>query len=113
MVDQPPEFEIADVLGNTTIFSGTVGTTPVDVPTVAGGIIQSFSIFSPQTNTLASLLQFSIDGGTIYEPGYVNNSGETVKLKTSPGGGATTQIKVKANQAGVDFIIKMNREITP
>lgn len=63
MANVPPEWETTDELGSIEHENGTVGTTPISVPSVADKVIDA--IYISNTNTaVAKDLLVSLDGGT-------------------------------------------------
>jgi hypothetical protein len=106
MVDVAPEFESRDNIGTTSQFTSTVGTSPVSIPSVAGGRISEVFIHNPASNPKNSILYFSMDGGTTFTSLPWNSTfGWTPK-------GSVTQIQIKADAAGRNYEIVMNREAT-
>ena len=105
MADQTPEFESRDYLGSTDHFNGTVGTTPVSVPSVAGNIIQSVLI-SNTNNAFSKTILVSFDAGTNFFT-IPRRGSLAAKVK-----GALTQIQIKGGAAGTDYEILMHREET-
>ena len=97
--------ELEDLVGSTTHFSGSVGTTPIQIPASAGNIIAEVLIHCPLQTPKTKKCLFSLDGsGTGFitlEQGSV--LGWSVK-------GEITQIEVKGNEAGVNYEIILNRE---
>lgn len=105
MADSPPRHETADNQGSTTQNSGTVGTTPVNIPSVAGGPISEFLIQCPENQDVDNRLLVSIDAVnflTLYPSGHWG---------WTPKGQSVTQLTVKGNQAGVDYEIVYNSEV--
>lgn len=106
MANEAPRFEGADLQGGTLQASGTVGTTPVNVPAVAGGLISEFLIQCPEDQSDQYTLQVSLDGGSNY-------------LTMYPGGawawtpkGDIRQITLLGNDvAGVAYEVVLNREV--
>lgn len=105
MVDPQPQFETEDLLGSTNSYSGTVGTSWVNVPAVSNGVIQSFFISCDFDQDATYELSLSFDGGT------------TTSTVLSLGGffsgqirGGITQLSVKGSAASVAYKITLNRE---
>lgn len=99
------QFETQDLEGTQTTFVGTVGTSLVAVPSVAGNKIQRFTVVSDFGNNVTSEIEVYLDGGT-------NAIG-----KVGPSGclecdvrGTQTQIHLKANEAGVAYRVTLFRE---
>jgi len=106
MTDRAPEFETVDSKGTVDTFSGTVGTSLIAVPTVAGNVIQSFTVICDPVQSITNVLTVYLDGvGTVpaavlYPGGFY--SGE---IK-----GSKRQINLKANVAGVSYQVTLDRE---
>lgn len=105
MVNVAPYFETADLQGSTDPYSGTVGTSYVAVPAVAGNVIQSALISCDYDQDVNNELIVSFDGGV----------SDFVKL--SPGGfinpmlrGSIRQIYIKGNVSSVSYSIILNKE---
>ena len=105
MADVKPQFEYQDLLGSSKLFTGTVGTTPINIPSSPGGKIASVEVYCPK-QALNRVLSFSIDDGTTYQD-LEPVEGQYLQLR-----GGLTQIKIKGNVAGVQYQIYMNREET-
>jgi len=102
LADALPSYESIDLNGSTDHFNGTVGTTPIDVPSVAGGIISELII---KCKTASQLLSISFDGGANYwEVGVLGSA-----LAWTPKGNLT-QIKIMADTSTTEYEIIMNRE---
>jgi hypothetical protein len=95
--------ETVNTKGLTSHFNGTVGTTAVDIPSSAGGIIQSVLIDNINTDSTKSL-EVSFDGGTTYK---TITSASTLSYTIK---GGLTQIKLRGAVASCDYEILMNRE---
>lgn len=95
--------ETVNTEGSTDHYNDTVGTTAIDLPSVASTVIQSILI--DNTNTAATkILYISFDGGTNYKAIDVGAAfAWTVK-------GNLTQIKLKGAVAGCDYEVLLNRE---
>lgn len=102
----PPQFEQADVLGTTGHYNGSVGTTAVAIPSVAGNKITEVLVQSPQSNSSSKELYVSFDGGTTFFTLY-RGGALFWKIK-----GTVTQVYVKGNISTVDYEILMNRDNT-
>jgi len=106
MTDLAPQFETEDLLGQTTQFTGTVGTTSTAFPTVATTSIAECLIRCPSQTPNSNRLLYSFDGGTTFG---TLAPGEFIgwSLKGSP-----TQIRIKGNVASVNYEIILNKEPT-
>ncbi len=102
MADEAPSFESQDIEGSSDHFNGTVGTTAVPIPTVAGDPIHEFLIESREGNS-AKKLFVSFDGGTLFKT--VDGGGN---MSWAPKG-RVTQIHIKASAANHNYEIIMNR----
>lgn len=100
MADIIPEFETTDELGETRQYSGTVGTTPIQVPPSVFRAIDAFLIRCPSQSRNTRRLEVSLNGGANWmslAPGeYV---GWVPKKDTS--GNDIRQITIRGNTAGV------------
>jgi len=106
MVDSPARFEIADNQGTTIQGEGTVGTTPISFPTVAGEPISEFLVQCPEDQDIDGRLLVSTNGTdflTLHPTGHWG---------WSPKGASVTQITLKGNQANVKYEIVANQEET-
>lgn len=105
MVDIAPEFETTDRLGETLQFSGSVGTAPTNIPSVAGTDIEEFAIRCSIDQPIASRLEFSYDGGTSWARLGVGEAREDEFR------GSIKQIKIRAAGplTAVNYEIIMNR----
>ena len=105
MADNIGQFETRNRDGETVAFSGTVGTTAVSVPAVAGNAIQSVLIDNNNTDPSKDLL-VSFDGGTTFKTYQANSTaGQIVK-------GNITQLEVKGAVAGVTYEFLLNIEVS-
>lgn len=105
MSDVLPSFETKDLQGTTGHFNGTVGTSAIDVPAVAGNPISEVLIKNPTSNTpITKVLKVSFDGGVTYLSLSV---GEFIIW---PVKGELTQFKIQGSVAGVEYEILLNRE---
>ena len=95
------QVELKDSLGSTIQYSGTVGTAPVSIPTVAGKLIAQFMVIAGPIETKS--LYVSLDGGTQWIP-----IGQTGHFAWSPKG--LKQIKIKGSQASVEYHAVVNYE---
>ena len=96
--------EIRDLEGSTTHEVGTVGTTPVDLPSSADKAISELLINTQAIDSATKTLQISFDGGTNYF---------TLKRNTLVGWsvkGRLQQIKVKGSAASTNYDILINFE---
>lgn len=103
--DTVPQFEQTDIVGTTTNLSGTVGTTAIAIPTVAGNPIAEAFIRAPnQTpNTRRLQVSFTSSGG----PWVTLSPGEFMAWSLK---GKLTQFWIIANVAGVEYEIIINRD---
>lgn len=102
--DLLPAFETQDLDGGTTHYNGTVGTSAIAIPTVAGNIISEVVIKCPfQTPTTKKLL-VSFDGGTTF---FTLDPGEFIGWSVK---GSRRQIHIKGGVAGVSYDVLLNRE---
>lgn len=102
--DVAPQFEASDLLGTTSQFVGTVGTTPISVPAVAGKPIAEVLVRAPSQTPPSIRLQYSFDGGSNYSD---LAPGEFVGWSLK---GSITQVLIKGSTAGVLYEVIMNRE---
>lgn len=96
--------ETQDLQGTTDHFNGTVGTSPVSIPTVGTTYIQEVLIDCPASNQPSKNLLVSFDAGATFKtlvPGA--NLAWTLK-------GNRTQIQIKGSSASVAYEIILNRE---
>jgi len=106
MVDQAPEFETIDRLGDSKQYAGTVGASPVQVPAVAGFDIDTFLISCPGDNTpVTKRLSWSLDNVTYH----VLRPGEDVPIKLK---NSYKQIYLKGNVADVSYEMFINYQVT-
>lgn len=107
MPDVLPDFESSDNSGSTVQESGTVGTTNIQIPSVASTAISEFLIQCPEDQDIDNRLLVSLDGGanvmTLLPSGH---------WAWTPKGGSVTQIDIVGNQAGVLYEIVVNLEET-
>lgn len=106
MVDLPPQQELRDSLGSSTMFTGTVGTIATNVPPSASTSITELFVRCPNQTPNTKTLSFSIDGGTNF---FVLYPGESILW---PLKGAVTQVSIKGSVAGVSYEILINRDQT-
>ena len=107
MIDAIPQFEVEDLTGTTDHFNGTVGTSAVNIPSIAGGVITEILIENLPSNSANKKLLISFDGGTNFK----TLGGPGTSFIWSPKG-YLTQIKLKSNLASTDYEIVLNREAT-
>lgn len=103
-VDLMPAFELQDLDGSTAHFSGTVGTSAIALPTVAGNIISEVVIKCPFQTPVTKTLKVSFDGGTSF---FTLDPGEFIGWSAK---GSLRQIYIKGGVAGVTYDILLNRE---
>lgn len=110
MADTAPEFETIDALGFSGQYAGTVGTTPVQVPAVAGNPISDALIRCTSSNTpVTKNLLWSLDNVTYH----VLSPGEFVGWTFKKLIGTSNEIKqvwIKGSVAGVLYEILANTE---
>ena len=105
MSDVGSQTEIQDIDGTTTMFSGSVGSTSVAIPSVSGNIISSVSFRNSISNTGNKNLLYSLDDVTFFSL----SSGEFASFKMK---GSVTQVYVKSDSVNlVDYEVAMNREL--
>lgn len=105
MTESTPQFEIADKLGSTSQYSGSVNQSGTFLPAVAGDPIDGVSIRNAIDQPFASRLEFSYDGGTSWCRLAVGEARDD-ELR-----GDTTQIKIRAAGAltTCNYEVIMNR----
>lgn len=100
----PLHVEIKDLVGSTSQYSGTVGTTPISIPTVAGNALSEVLIRCPVQTPNTVYISVSFDGGANFLRLSVGEfMGWSLK-------GGITQIQIKGNTAGVAYEVIANRE---
>ena len=99
--------ETQDNLGSTSVFVGTIGTSPSNFPSSSGPKILEFLLVntSSLTGALKNIL-FSMDGGTTYQTLSPGNF-----FGWHPRG--ITQISVKGSTSGTAYELIMNLEANP
>lgn len=102
--DASPGFETQDLDGATTHYSGTVGTTAVAIPAVAGSVISEVVIKCPYQTPVSKKLLVSFDGGTNF---FTLDPGDFIGWSVK---GRRTQIHIKGSTAGVAYDVILNRE---
>jgi hypothetical protein len=106
MLDESPTFESTDLEGASTHFNGTVGTSPIAIPSSTSGTpIAEVLIHNPPSNAHGKLVLISLDGGA----GYM-----TIENKTYIGWSAKGSIKqvfLKGSTSGVNYELVLNREL--
>lgn len=95
--------ETENLSGVTAHYNGTVGTTPVNIPSVAGGVIQSILIDNTNTDSTKAL-EVSFDGGTNYK---TIGSGSSLSFTLK---GDLTQVSLRGAVAACDYEILLNTE---
>jgi hypothetical protein len=99
------DFEIQDMDGQTIHYNGSVGTTPIAIPTSANKIIAEFFIENPIDNSPATeTLSFSCDNGVTYTALKVGES-----MIWTPKG-RIRQLYIKGSTASVDYKMIVNYE---
>lgn len=96
MADQAPSFETQDVLGTTQHYNGTVGTTPILLPTTAGAKISTFLIRNPMGNGAATTIFVAADGQLTYISVTRGEAFQWSPKKTAAGS-PITQIRIYAS----------------
>jgi len=99
-----PSMEGQDLDGTTTHFNGTVGTTAIALPTVAGAVISEVLFKCPAQTPTTTKCLLSFDGGTLF---VTLSQGEFIGWSTK---GYLRQIHIKGSAAGVSYEMVMNRE---
>lgn len=103
MVDVQEGFEQVDVVGSSSHYNGTVGTSSINIPTVSNKVISEFSIANVDADK-SSILSVSLDGGSTFKTIGFNGS-----WVWSPKG-KLRQIKIKGDAASRAYEIVMNFE---
>jgi hypothetical protein len=109
MVDQAPEFETIDALGRTVQYAGSVGTSPIQVPSSPGtSISEAFIRCVTDNSPNTKRLLWSIDNVTYHTliPG--DAFGWTFKKDST--NQDIKQLYVKGNAAGVNYEVTINFE---
>jgi len=102
-MDLISQMEIVDNVGDTTSYVGTVGTTPIQIPGVAGSNINEMMVHCPTQTPVTALLYFSFDGVAYHQL----STGEALMW---PVKGSKKQIYVKASVAGVAYEVILNTD---
>ena len=102
-IDIGPGFEMQDLEGSTINYSGTVGTSSINLPTSADKNISEVMFKCPYQTPLTIRCQISYDGTTYFDLMPGEFVGWSVK-------GFKKQIKIKANHAGVTYQTVINFE---
>jgi hypothetical protein len=102
----PKNNEVRDTDGSTTHETGTVGTTPIQLPSSPGLTISEVLINTQSITSQANKLLVSFDGGTTFMT-FKRNTIVGWSVKSKP-----TQIDIKGNNAGVEYDILINFETT-
>lgn len=95
----------AQDFGTTTQYAGTVGTSAINVPTVAGDQIATALIRCPAQTPNTVRLLYSLDGGSVF---HSLSPGEYIGWSTK----SRTQIAIKGSVAGVSYEVTLNTEPT-
>jgi hypothetical protein len=105
MADTAPQMEIEDNNGSTAHYSGSVGTTPASIPTVADKVISSFLVENDIDNSpVTKRLSFSCDDGASWTELRI---GESVVWSPK---GYKKQIQIKASAASTNYKMIVNYE---
>jgi hypothetical protein len=99
------QFEQKDIVGTTTNISGTVGTSAIAIPTVAGNPIAEALIRMPNQSPNSRRLQISFT--SIAGPWITLSPGEFMAWSIK---GYKTQFWILGSTAGVEYEIIINRE---
>jgi len=102
---EKPIGDAAQDMGNTILYVGTVGTTAVPIPAVAGSPIILMLVRCPSQTPNTRRLSWSVDNVTFH----ALSPGEFVGW---PIKGNYTQIYIKGNVAGVSYEVVLNTEPT-
>jgi hypothetical protein len=103
MADPEIGEEIRDIAGSSAHYNGTVGTSPVSIPSVANKVISEFCIANTDS-TKTAVLSVSLDAGTTFKTiGYKGSWTWSPK-------GRIKQIQIKADAASRAYQIAMNFE---
>lgn len=102
MVDLSPEFETTDELGQTRQYSGTVGTTPINIPSSPFRSIDSFLLRCPNQSPTSRRIEFSLNGGVNWMTlGVGEYIGWSPRKDSS--GNDIVQILIRSNTAGTAY----------
>jgi len=104
MSDQPEQFESVDIIGSVGEYGGTISTTPVAFPVVAGNAISEFLVLSGDNG--AKKLYVSIGGSTYWPSDGIGQNGH---VAWSPKG-RVTQIYLKGSAANTKYTVIINFE---
>lgn len=106
MPDLLPEFEIRDQAGKSRQYAGTVGTTPILVPAVAGDKLEIAIIRCPRQSPVTRSLLWSIDNVTYHQL----SVGEFVgwEFRDNGAGAPITQLYLKGSVANVSYEMLVN-----
>lgn len=104
MVDRPTQFEITDSLGSTKCYSGTVGTSPVAIPAVAGFDIAEVKVECIKQSPVTRVLSVSYDNQDTWEDLPVG-----IVVSTLIRGGIK-QVYLKGSSSGVQYKIVLQIE---
>lgn len=101
-----PQFDQADVTGETRQYVGTVGTTAIDLPPapIAGRFVAEVMFNTQELGAQNQRLLYSYDGGVTFQ---------SLKRNTILGWfvrGQQTGIKIKANTGTVNYDVTVNFE---
>lgn len=102
--DAAPGFEIEDLNGTTTHFSGTLTTSNVSLPASATTVISELIFKCPYQTPTSRTCLISFDGGTNF---FALAVGEFIGWTPK---GRIRQVVVKSNTAGTTYDMVMNRE---
>lgn len=98
-----PIGDSAQDFGSTSQYAGTVGTTPIQIPGVAGDPIATALIRCPNQSPSTRRLRYSFDGVTYH----ALSPGEFILW---PMKGNIGQIYLQGSTAGVEYELTLNRE---
>lgn len=102
--DAPPGFEIQDLDGTTTHFSGTLLTTNTAIPGSATTVISELIFKCPYQTPTSRTCQISFDGGTSF---FTLGVGEFIGWTPK---GRIKQVHIKSNTSGTTYDLIINRE---
>ncbi len=102
-MDSVTQMEIVDNVGSTTSYVGTVGTTPIQIPGVAGSNINEMMVHCPTQNPSSVSLFFSFDGVAYHRLAV----GESIMW---PVKGSKKQIYLKGSGANVEYEMILNTD---
>ena len=102
--DREPGFEMQDLSGESKHFNGTVGTTPISIPSSPDKVISEVLFKCPAKQTGTRNCFISFDAGTTF---FDLEEGEYVAWSYK---GRQKQIQVKGSAAGTAYQVLINFE---